>query len=366
MGSGVSNFDSMPEMHPNAVKSVQQVRRKTKGSTGMQRFAASCVVFLAVFLSLPLVAQAQSGDDPFGGPNALILRGDAHYWEGDYYRALSSYKDFLYSYPDDPRGPAIRLKKAWIYQLAGEQRASAYQLHLLSQERSQYPEGWWARYYMGQVALDAERTPMARRAFEEILVLCDPQVERFRSGEVDEASAHCVELTGRARLALADLSAMRHDFDSAVGHLYLIPPESPLAGEAAEIATVVEGIKIPQKSPGLAGALSIIPGLGHIYIGEYSNALMAAVWNGIFIYGLVDSILSGRYGQAAVIGLLESIWYGGTIFGAVAGAHRYNRDAFRIVESGLRRDIDSLIEPEPWTTGFPARAPAYLELSIEF
>lgn len=332
----------------------------------MQRYAVFCLVLAAALLSLPALALSSSGDDPFGGPNGLILRGDAHYYQGDYYRALSEYKDFLYTYPSDSRAPAIRMKKAWIYQLAGEQRASAYQLHLLSQMRGEYPEGWWARYYMGQVALEAERTPMARRAFEGLVDHCEPEVERFRSGEVDESSSHCVELTGRARLALADLSAMRHDFDSAVGHLYLIPPESPLASDAGEIADLVEGIKIPQKSPALAGVLSIVPGLGHIYIGEYSNALLAAVWNGIFIYGLVDSIVSGRYGQAAVIGLLESIWYGGTIFGAIAGAHRYNRDAFRVVENGLRRDINALIDPEPWPARFPARAPAYLELSIEF
>lgn len=330
----------------------------------MSRLPLFSLLFLLSLILLPAVLLAE--ENPFEGPNALLIKGDSYYYQGDYYRALTAYKDFLFEYPDDYRAPAVRLKKAWVYNAAGDQRASAFQLHQLSQLRANEPEGWWARLHMGEVALQTNRTSMANRAFESIIDLCKPEMERYRAGEVDEHSLHCLELTGRAHLSLASVSARRHDFDSAVGQLYLLPPESPYAAEAREIAALVDGISIPQKSPALAGVLSIVPGLGHLYLGEYGNALLAMVWNGIFIYGLVDSILSGRYGQAAVIGLLETIWYGGTIFGAIAGAHRFNRDAFRIVETGLRRDIDSIIEPTPWPTRFPARAPAFLELTIEF
>ena len=332
----------------------------------MPRFCLILIVIAALLLGVASPAFASGPEDPFSGANQQLLRGDALYYEGDYYRALTAYKEFLWAKPGDRRANRVRLKKAWIYRISGDHRESARILDGLTENSDEDVEAWWAQFYLGQVAVDAERTPLASRAFEGILDLCEPQLVRLSEGAQDPEAVSCMELTGRSRLALADVYASRHEFDTAIGHLRQVPADSPWATEAAEIADVVDGISIPRKSPALAGTLSIVPGLGHFYLGEYSNGILAMAWNGIFIYGLVDSILSGRYGQAALIGLLESIWYGGTIFGAIAGAQRFNRDAQRVVESGMRRDIASMTDETPWPARFPVRAPGYLELNIQF
>lgn len=46
-----------------------------------------------------------------------------------------------------------------------------------------------------------------------------------------------------------------------------------------------------------------------------------------FIWASVESFRQGRPGAGTVFLVGESIWYGGAIFGAVAEAHRYDRDA---------------------------------------
>ena len=324
----------------------------------------SFVCVLLIVLSLPALAIAQGpggqGDaaEAFSSADRQILLGDTRYYEGDYYRAITAYRDFLWAHPGDVRAHRVRMKMAWMYHLAGDQREAARQLNRVVEEHPDDVEGMWAQLYLGRVAARAEQIPLARRAFEGVLDLCAPRLE----GPTDD----CLELVTQARLALADVSASRHEFQAATGHLRLIPPESPFYQEGLEIADRVDGLRIPRKSPALAGTLSIIPGLGHFYIGEYGNGVLAMVWNGLFIYGLVDSIMARRFGQAAVIGLLESIWYGGTIFGAIAGAQRYNRDARRIVEDGLRRqDLQPMIDDTPWPARFPA-SPGHLELHFEF
>ncbi len=323
----------------------------------MLRFLVLLAVLL--FISAPVVAD----EGAYSEADRQILLGDARYYEGDYFRAITAYRDFIWAHPDDWRVQRVRMKMAWMYHLAGDQREAARQLNRVVDENPDDVEGWWARFYLGRVAARAEQVPLARRAFEGVVDLCEPWIdEAERSVERDT----CVELTTQARIMLADVSATRHEFDTALDHLRAMPEQSPHFEEALEIADRVGGIRIPRKSPAVAGTLSIIPGLGHFYLGEFQNGVLAMVWNGIFIYGLVDSILAGRYGQAALIGLLETIWYGGTIFGAVAGAHRYNRDAMRIVEDGLRRqDLRPMMDETPWPARFPA-SPGYLELTIDF
>ena len=151
----------------------------------------------------------------------------------------------------------------------------------------------------------------------------------------------------------ARLRAKAFDFDGAARELDQVPETFPYAARAAQVAAHVRNVELPYKSPALAGTLSIVPGLGHFYIEEYGAGAVAMVWNGAFIYAFVDSLLAQKYGQAALIGLVELIWYSGTIFGAVSGANRFNRDARRIVEEGVARDLDAISPTNPWPMQFP-------------
>lgn len=109
---------------------------------------------------------------------------------------------------------------------------------------------------------------------------------------------------------------------------------------------------LPRKSPVLAGVLSIVPGAGHLYIGEPVVGLAALAWNGLFSFALYESIRREQLGVAVLLGALETLWYTGTIFGAVSGAQKYNRDVRLQALEALRARSDD--RPERW----PPEAPS--------
>ena len=73
--------------------------------------------------------------------------------------------------------------------------------------------------------------------------------------------------------------------------------------------------------------VSLVPGLGHVYLGEYAIAITALAWNGLFGFATYDTLRQGNYGVGSLLAGLTLLWYSGTVYGAVSGAHRYNRDA---------------------------------------
>lgn len=98
------------------------------------------------------------------------------------------------------------------------------------------------------------------------------------------------------------------------------PPPAPPAAPPASV--IVE-----RKSPGLAGFLSIFPGLGHLYLGLYQRAF---AFGGAFILGIAMTS-HGRGGE--FFGpLLAFIWFF-AIIDAVRQAKAVNRGY--AVESGL-------------------------------
>lgn len=80
------------------------------------------------------------------------------------------------------------------------------------------------------------------------------------------------------------------------------------------------------KTPWVGGVLGIIPGLGYVYTGEYSNALRSLILNGIFIFGMVETADNDLWGVFTVITFFEATWYTGSIYGGIDSSHRYNRN----------------------------------------
>ncbi len=315
-----------------------------------------------------VVVQALPAEDALKDP---LYQGDMFALQGDVYRAITQYQLHLMTEPPQDEADSVRLKIAWLYMQAEKLPAAADMLKQIIIARPAYDRlSAWARLYYGDVARMASQGNVAVNTYESLIKECASLVEsatNHSAGESGVGPGDCQYIEAYARLGLAGHFAQVHDFDRTVKELESIPDASPLKPKTTEIADYVEGLKLPRKRPVLAGALSIIPGLGHVYIEEYGSALVAAVWNGAFIWAFVDSLRSRKFGQATLIGVVEFVWYSGTIFGAVAGAHRFNRDARRIVEEGIVRDLDKIDDPEPWIARFPTPTPTFeLNYTWEF
>lgn len=95
--------------------------------------------------------------------------------------------------------------------------------------------------------------------------------------------------------------------------------------EAAALAALQLYARERDKSPVLGGVLGLIPGLGYMYAGEYANGLRSLILNGLFVGAMVYSGVEDQWGAFAVISFFEITWYGGSIYGGIDAAQRYNR-----------------------------------------
>jgi hypothetical protein len=85
-------------------------------------------------------------------------------------------------------------------------------------------------------------------------------------------------------------------------------------------------LKLNYKKPGLAGILSVIPGLGYIYSGHSQTAISSLMVNSLLAYATVSNINNKNYGMASLTGLFSFSFYIGNITGSVKSAKRYNNN----------------------------------------
>jgi hypothetical protein len=79
-------------------------------------------------------------------------------------------------------------------------------------------------------------------------------------------------------------------------------------------------------SPELAAALSAaLPGAGHAYAGNWTNAFGAFILNAVFISLTAYSVTQKNYAVAGVCGFLEVGWYSGNIISAYQTAELRNK-----------------------------------------
>lgn len=85
-----------------------------------------------------------------------------------------------------------------------------------------------------------------------------------------------------------------------------------------------KAIRIKNKSPSFAGALSIIPGLGYAYTGHKQTAISALLVNGLLAYATYTNFKNENYGMGILTGVFNLSFYIGNIYGATKSAKRYN------------------------------------------
>ena len=81
----------------------------------------------------------------------------------------------------------------------------------------------------------------------------------------------------------------------------------------------------PQKNPVTAGILSIVPGGGFLYCERYKDALVTFLLNSGLMIATYKAWEDDNKALAGVIAFVETGFYTGNIYGAVASAHKYNQ-----------------------------------------
>jgi len=242
-----------------------------------------------------------------------LAYGDHLFNDGDYYRAVSEYRRFLYL--SRGIGPAAQRAAMAIGEayLRGRQfDAAAAQFESVA---GRTPAG----------ALRTVALLSAGRAHllgDRMLLAATRLVEARDAAGADRALAdEASYLLGWARAGQKDWDGARSAFAAVAAH-----GGAHQAAAAQAVTQLDKRTTLEEKNPLIAGGLSCLPGLGHMYLGQWSVGVAALLWNALFVAATGYSLYSQEWGVAAVLGVFELSWYAGTMFGALNGAFRYNQD----------------------------------------
>ena len=243
--------------------------------------------------------------------DAELRFAESLFQERDYYRAITEYKRFLFLNPESPKAGWVRFRIGESYLEGGKLDAARFAFEDLLKTQKDPRLRRWAFLAMARAFYKRGMLKQSAGVLDQLIPkLEDPDLEGY-----------ALYLSGCARLKIGAAEKAKSVFES-------VGADHQLAERAGWLAAQMERMQdLPEKSPVLAGMLSIVPGLGHIYLGEYAVAFTAFCWNGLFGFATYDAFQRGYWGVGALLAALELLWYSGTIYGAVSGAHRYNRDA---------------------------------------
>jgi len=287
---------------------------------------------IGLALAAVLVAAAAPNGGSCDDAGGAVRFGDWLLERGDYYRAIGEYQRALYLGTDPPLAERLTLRIAQAYGRGGQLEKASQLLAELSGRAGIPAVRDAAAFDLGYARLLARQWDLAATALHRYARL--------------EAPAGGAGVT-RARL-LEGLALLRvGGQDAAAVEAFDLAARDPSAREVAlDLATETRALAhVPAKSPVLAGVLSAaVPGLGHLYVGEPGMAAAALLLNAAFVWATVESFRGGRPGAGVVFLVGESLWYGGAIFGSVADALRYGREA-------RQERLEAIEARHPWVIG---------------
>ena len=307
-------------------------------------FFFTCLVAMATCFPMPAVSGSRSltvtADQQLG-------LGDMFFSKGEYDRAVTAYETFLYFFPDDDKANYARFRIAMSYfkkedfQGALEKFENIYRDEACGKFR--IDAGFMAaRCY---VALG-----MRERAVTILEMLADLSHDNsVRDRAFYETGWSC--LWTRGSLDDKMLAMAQENFAKI----------SEKSKERLNVGGILNEIEIARhgddgllssmKSPRLAGALGVVPGAGYLYCRRPGDALAAFLFNSMMMLAAYEAFDNGNGALGAVISVVELGFYGGSIYGSVGAAHKYNKRQTAFFLDRLRTSARAGIMPAGRGTG---------------
>ncbi|HKK02074.1 MAG TPA: tetratricopeptide repeat protein [Desulfuromonadales bacterium] len=293
----------------------------------------------ALLLLVLVAVPARAATLPPASPAGMMSFADALYNQGDYYRAITEYRRFLFFFPDDHSAPRAALQIGES-DLAGKRWNDAETaLHKVMDDYPATGEAHRAALLFAGVPFRRGNYSLARRRYRKLL----------GGGTLDAAA----DAEVRYRIAWTLIEENRYAAAAAT----LSAVGRPRAADLAAALPPLE--KLPRKSPALAGGLSaVLPGAGQLYAGRPRDAGLSLALNSAFILGAWQSFDHGLPALGGLLAFFEAGWYTGNIFNAVNSTEKYNRDVRGAAKERLHRRFGISL-------GFTGHTPR-LDLSWDF
>jgi tetratricopeptide (TPR) repeat protein len=229
--------------------------------------------------------------------------------EKEYFRTVSEITRFIfeaerssdYTLELDKKVFNLKLLSAEIYYINSDHEKCISILEILSKQYENTDRSIQPLYRLGKLYFEHEQYKIAKEYFIKLLNL-------------DNIDDH---IKNKVENWLFIISKLTDDKEALINYEENI--------QYKEISKKYESLEL--KSPTAAGLYSaIIPGLGQLYLGRDRDAISSFLVNGLFIWGISESSKKDLHSTTAILSLFGIGWYSGNIYGAINGAHKYNRD----------------------------------------
>lgn len=246
--------------------------------------------------------------------------------EGDYYRAITVYKELAFFSPDPAERARHRYTIGKAYRLAQRHDLTVATLAPLL-ARSDLDPSLQARARL-QLALGYLGSGVPALAEQQLQLAA-------QGGEAGRASLYLGLLRLEIRQdqeAPAYFAAAAQDSDEATRLLALQLKEQTLALP-----------NLPSRSPAFAAVLSaLLPGAGQVYVGHSADALQAFGFTGVFGFATYlayerDHERGGSYLLTGTAALITAIFYTANIYGAARTARYFNERQRELFLGNLKR-----------------------------
>ncbi|MEN6463803.1 MAG: tetratricopeptide repeat protein [Syntrophaceae bacterium] len=304
--------------------------------TKPHRWAWVVIVFLLFFNA----AQIEAADPD---PEKQFSFAESLFEQGDFFRAITEYKRFIFFYPEDElvEDSYFRIGESYFHAGRWEETITS-----LDDFLNEFPES-----DLADAALFIRATAQKNlKRYDEALTSFDQIIKRGIEPYRDQAIYQS-----------ALVYVARNDWEKAKSVFSMMPGSSPLYPAAKTFSSGLEKInEVPSKSPVVAGTLAaVLPGSGHVYTERYRDAAIAFLLNGAFIWSAVELFRKDEYVTGGIVTFFELGWYSGNIYSAVSSAHKYN-------ERSKGEYIKELQERSALSISYSPDFGRFLKLSFSF
>ncbi len=228
--------------------------------------------------------------------------------KGEYVRAVTEFERFIHFFPKDKRVPRARYLIGLCYLKAKSYESSRAAFETVYKRHRAEALGGNALLLIGETYYQQGLPGEAGRYFKKV-------IDAYPQSSLANAA--------RYRLGWTRLQAERWREASKV--FKGVEEKSPLYPSAKELAlSCLKGEELSFKEPAAAGALALIPGLGHVYTNRYKDALISFLLNGLLIWATVEAFNEGHEVLGGILGFVGLGFYSGNIYSAISSAHKYN------------------------------------------
>ena len=284
-------------------------------------------------------------------PGQLIIDSDEQFdfaqsymEKGEYGRAINEFERFIYFFPKDRRVSQAHHLIGVCYLKGGRYKdARKVFLRTVGDDPDSLFAGK-ALFLIGESYYEQGASDEAKYYFGQVL-------ERYPYRQLENAARYRL---GWTRIQEGKWREASEDFKKVEKGSLLYDSAKSLS------AASLKGELLPYKDPVYAGVMAgILPGLGHVYVSRYKDAIVAFLLNGLFIWATIESFNQGHNVLGGILAFFEVGWYVGNIYSAVNVTHKWNRKVRDDFRKGLidRLDLHLLTSK---------KGPAGLALTVRF